>query len=99
MRHKDLTNQTTGRPFCAPLAHVGPLSCECHLDCHVLATMSYQHISCNNKALKHFTVGPRSGSPVSNCAGSEMCVITVSFPSIVRSKKYLWPMKILRDVT
>ena len=41
MRHKELTNQKTGRPFCAPLAHVAPVSCECHLDCHVLAPVSY----------------------------------------------------------
>ena len=99
MRHKELTNQKTGQPFCAPLAHVAPVSCECHLDCHVLAPVSYQHIYCNNKAQKHFTVGPRPGSPVSNCAGFEMCVITVSFPGIVRSKNYSWPTKILRDVT
>ena len=37
MRHKDRTNQKTGRPFCAPLAHDAPVSCECHSDCHVLA--------------------------------------------------------------
>ena len=28
MRHKDRTNQKTGRPFYAPLAHVAPVSCE-----------------------------------------------------------------------
>ena len=50
MRHKELTNQKTGRPFCAPLSHVAPVSCECHLDCHVLAPVSYQHIYCNYKA-------------------------------------------------
>ena len=50
MRHKELTNQKTGRPFCAPLAHVAPVSCECHLDCHVLAPVSYYHMYCNNTA-------------------------------------------------
>ena len=74
MRHKDLTNRKTGRPFCVPLAHVTPVSCECHLDCHVLPPVSYQHIIAIIKLKKLPLVrGPARRfriAPVSKCLSS-----------------------------
>ena len=75
IRHKDLTNRKTGRPFCAPLAHVAPVSCEClwivtfWLQCHIsifLAIIKFKNILPLVRGPVHwFRI-----APVSKCASS-----------------------------